>query len=435
MQFVHSQNEHIKEFNLFTLTPTRNAVERMQWIEYRPLARHSEGAPIDIIIPGKGSDYIDLKRSWMHVKFKVVKVDGTNVGVDDKLSTINNTLHSLFSQVDVFFNGILVSASTINYHYKAYLDILLNNDKNAKETHLMTHGFIKDTAGYMNATDVMEGGNSGMADRHSLIAGSKIAHLHGALMCDVTQLDKWVVNGVDVHLRLWPSKPDFVLVKDAAIVGNFKITVDDIFYRVCKVTPKPEILMAQSNALSKSPALYNYDRSRIQTYGIASGSYLFREDNVFQYEKPTRVVLGFVTSQSFSGSLTQNPYDFQNLDVSQVALYVDDLSLPAQPMKLNFPNKDYLEAYYSMISGLGLDIQDRGNDITIDEYDSGYCFFVFDLRGGLGNGTLSTLEKRNIRIEVNFRTPLPNPITALVYGTFADVFQIDKARNVLPRKL
>ena len=154
MQFEESQNKNIKELNLFTLPSTQNAVKRLQWVEVRPLGQVLENAPIDFVIPGNGSDYIDLKRSHLNVHLKVVKGDGSDMPADAHVSIINNILQSMWSQVDTFLNQQLVSSSTNNYAYKAYFDTLLSNDKNAKETRLGTQGWHKDTAGYMDETNI-----------------------------------------------------------------------------------------------------------------------------------------------------------------------------------------------------------------------------------------------------------------------------------------
>ena len=74
------------------------------------------------------------------------------MGPDDHLSIINLPLQSLWSQIKVFLNKQIVSSSTNNYTYKAYLETLLFNVKNIKEMRLQMQGWYKDTPGVLDAT-------------------------------------------------------------------------------------------------------------------------------------------------------------------------------------------------------------------------------------------------------------------------------------------
>ena len=48
------------------------------------------------------------------------------------VAPINNTLHSLLSQIDVSFNDVNVSSATTTYRYKAYIETHLNYGTDAK---------------------------------------------------------------------------------------------------------------------------------------------------------------------------------------------------------------------------------------------------------------------------------------------------------------
>lgn len=61
------------------------AVEKIYFAEYRPVsAYNTEDAPIEISIPGQGNEYIDLRRSRLYAKCKIVKSDGTALASQGK---------------------------------------------------------------------------------------------------------------------------------------------------------------------------------------------------------------------------------------------------------------------------------------------------------------------------------------------------------------
>ena len=52
------------------------------------------------------------------------------------VAPVNNTLHSLFSQLDVSLNDVPISSSTPTYLYRAYIETHLNYGNDAKESSL-----------------------------------------------------------------------------------------------------------------------------------------------------------------------------------------------------------------------------------------------------------------------------------------------------------
>lgn len=84
------------ELSLFTVPPNQVAVEKLYFAEHRPVsAYNTEGAPIEISIPGQGNEYIDLRRSRLYAKCKIVKTDGAALESQEKTGIINLPLQSL----------------------------------------------------------------------------------------------------------------------------------------------------------------------------------------------------------------------------------------------------------------------------------------------------------------------------------------------------
>ena len=135
------------ELMLFQPPVVNSGVDYVQWMECRPLNQLTEDGSVDLQVTGQGSQYLDLQRSRLYVKAQIVKEDGSNVGADEKVTPANLWLHSLFSQVDVYFEQKLVSTAGSNYAYKAYLDVLLSYGIDAKESQCQTQLYYKDSAG------------------------------------------------------------------------------------------------------------------------------------------------------------------------------------------------------------------------------------------------------------------------------------------------
>ena len=70
------------------------------------------------------------------------------------LGPVYNWLHSLFSQVDVCTNGLLVTPSPNTYAYRAYIETLLSYGTEARKSQMLSQLWYKDTADRMDAIDV-----------------------------------------------------------------------------------------------------------------------------------------------------------------------------------------------------------------------------------------------------------------------------------------
>ena len=125
----------------------------------------NKGSAIEFNVPGTSNDYIDLAKTRLHVKLRILRTDGTPIDSSDEVSLSNLCLHSLWCQVDVSLGQKVITTSIgINYPYKAILDVLLHYGHDAKDSQLQAEGYYKDTAGAMDMTS----GNSGYLQRRTL---------------------------------------------------------------------------------------------------------------------------------------------------------------------------------------------------------------------------------------------------------------------------
>ena len=57
---------------------------------------------------------------------------------------VNNFGHSLFNQMNVSFNGVLMTEQSNAYHQKAYLETLQNYNRQEGETTLAAQGWVNE---------------------------------------------------------------------------------------------------------------------------------------------------------------------------------------------------------------------------------------------------------------------------------------------------
>lgn len=431
MSFLHHHScECIKsELDLFALPSTQTSIENGQWINYKPISSLTDDGPIEFQIPGTGDDYIDLSHTLIHIKAKILNQDLTALAAATNVAPINNWLHSLFSQLDIYLNQKLISPPNNTYGYRAYIETLLNYAPAAKDSHLTCGLWYNDTAGNMNNTDDQ---NTGFIERQKFVKESKevemIGHLHG----DIFNQEKFLINGVEMSVKLVRSRDSFNLMCSTEDV-RLKVIITDATLMIRKARINPSVLLAHQKVLSSTAAKYPITRAEVKVLTIPAGIQGKTLDNVFLGQIPKRCIVGFVDNSAFNGSYTRNPYDFDNFGINTFSLYIDGKQIPSKALQPVFSNNIFTSAYHTLFSGTGIHFLNDGNGINRNSYANGYCLMAFDLTPDLSAHATThwnLIKHGSVRLEVRFERALTRTVNCIVYAEFDNIIEIDKNRNV-----
>ena len=270
MSYVHPFSKRCdkSEVDLFRVPPTQQSLERGRWIDYAPISSvQNPDSAITFLIAGT-DEYIDLSKTILTVTGNIMKKDGTTKldgGAQSNVAPVNNFLHSLFRQVDVYLNGKQVTPAMGTYAYRSYIETLLNYDVSAKQSQFSSALYYKDTAGEMDSngslpsaktlnyklpgsTDATVGnnastkyyhpgsGNQGFAQRHKFITSGVQFVLSGPIFSDIFMTDRLLLNMMDLKVVLNRSTDSFSLMEignDSPIEPRVHLT--DVVLKVRKV--------------------------------------------------------------------------------------------------------------------------------------------------------------------------------------------------------
>ena len=415
--------------DLFSVPPTQTAVRDGQWVEYHPLATLAPNAPIEFIVSGATADYIDMNNSYLHVKAKVTKNDGSApLAAEVGFAPVNYWMHSLFSQVDVLLNDTLVTPSENTYPYRAYIESTLNYGREAKETHLTSALYYQDTAEQLDSRD--ETLNAGFKKRHDHAHQGRVVDMEGRLHCDIFHQNRLIMNGVDVKIRLIPSKSSFNLIGPDDTYRSI-ITHASFFAR--KIRLNPAVALAQAKALEIAPAKYPVKRVVVKTFTVPRGNASVVQDNLFLSQTPNRLVIGLVASDAFNGSIITNPFHFATHDVSFLSLYLDGKQVPSKPLQPNFAEGQFIRSYYNSMVASGLANRDAGSNISRDDFAGGFALYSLDLTPSLldDNELFELVKSGALRLEIKFSRAQNASLTVVVWAEMDNMIEIDRSRQVL----
>lgn len=423
---MHKTATTKSELDIFAVPPTQNSVESGQMQCYRPFSTLSDNSPIEFLVSGHGDEYIDLTHTMLYVTARINTTPATANEVPN-VAPVNNWLHSMFSQVDIYLNQKCITPPSNCYNYRSYVENLLNYGNDAKSSHLTTNFWYKDTASKMDNTD---DNNSGFKIRKNLVKNSRIVDMYGNLHCDLFNQDKYLINGVEMKIKLQRAKTAFQIM--ATGNSNPSITILEAVLYVRKIKINPSILIAHARALSVATAKYPITRVDVKTISIPIDVQSKTIDNLYLGQLPKRCIIGFVENKAFNGDLSLNPYNFQNFRHNFLSFYLDSVQIPSTPLTPDFTNHLYTRSYHTLFSGSGIHFSDTGNCVTKDEYPHGFCLAAFDLTSDLSSNEShwNIIKSGCLRLEVRFEEPLTKTITAIIFAEFDNVIEIDKNRNV-----
>ena len=237
----------------------------------------------------------------------------------------NNTLHSLFSHVELFLNGKLISSSNNNYHHAAFVETELTTDPISKKTWACCQGYQYRPNKKKNL-EIKDGIMKKFSD-----LGKCSLHLYGAPHVDFLDCERVLLPGVTLHLRFYRSPNQCALetltdLDEAAAKALDQNTPVVVIERaslfVNKIVLSDTVKLSIERALTKSCAIYPYIENSTKSFIIQSGQNCFVKENVFGTEPIRRLTLCMVRNRFFRGATTASTlFRYEKFDLQRVELH------------------------------------------------------------------------------------------------------------------
>ena len=174
--------------------------------------------------------------------------------------------------------------------------------------------------------------NQGLQKRWEYTKGSRTAYCTIRLESDVLSHGKYLPNGVDMKIKISRSKPAFALhTTSTGVQSEYKIEFIDPKLIVTWSKIFPPVWVNQNNRLARDEARYLIRRTTIKPITIPARTLTFTADNVTVGQIPKRVLVMFVKNSAVDGNYRQNPYNFETINLTRIALYVNGRCVPSMP--------------------------------------------------------------------------------------------------------
>lgn len=415
------------ELDLFTVPFTQTSIVGGSWVKISCSSK-LESNVLKFELTSTNSEYVSLSDTQLFVKVKITKTDrneekGFNDTDDKSVGVANNTLHTLFSQVQIYLNNKIVENNNARYMQRAYLENLLCYSKEAKEILLEREGWVKDKFDVDKET-----ANTGWAERRKKFFDKNEVQLSGKLHCDMFNTNKLLLNNVSVRVELTRNDPKFVIKGEAAQCEPYNFTFTEAYLMMRRVEISPSVMLAHAMALEKTTAKYPIKRVFVNYHHVTPSTNKAIISNIHHGIVPNRILFFFLANNSHYGAFDTNQFNYKHLDISRFKLTVGNKCYPyAEPLELDFDKNSYAQAYSLIFKN----IREAPNDISYSDYKNGNTVFAFDLTPDLcSEDHYSLLKDGSIDLEIDFNKPTTNALVCYTYSEFDNIVEITKERNV-----
>ena len=209
----------------------------------------------------------------------------------------------------------------------------------------------------------------------------------------ITQASTKDIN-LENSVKLCSYKEERILIFLARVNNNFallcaaenlafKVSFQEVTFCLRKVQLSPQKFQSIQQRLEKTPALYPINHVEIKTHSVAQGLSSLNWENAILGQIPNRAFVAMTENVAFTGSYTKNPFLFKHNHLTSAGAYVNDKSIPANPITLNIQSGDFLDCDRSLFTTTRKINRDEEIGITRNEYKDGFSLFDFDLSPAL----------------------------------------------------
>lgn len=420
---------------------------------------------IEFDVPASSKDFINLGKSEVQMKVRILKNKENSDSFDVHKTTDATTGEETFDYdaatteivlpLDSFFqtqwqdvvltlNDTVVSDSNLDFGYRAYMDMLIRTVDDQMKRLSYKWLYTKDE-GQKRKTIVnpYAAKDDGAIQRWRRVKSNNTVQLGGRVWTDFWKHPKLLLmNGVRLNLKLIPYDNKFRF-RVTPTGTSFVYQIEEIKMKLRYVTLSQVSLQGVANVLKSHPILYPFVRTQCLKIPLTKGRRDYHFPDLFNRQVPIDLVMGMVDQAADHGSLELDPFYFNRNNVENVAFYVDNVSIPGEPLEfgpqLPFePGRDederarYDEWQLNALESIWEVAGSSRNGFNMKTYQDGNFLIAFKTDPTVPAHVpyWGAIKMGNTALRLRFRDPLPTEQNLILLARFPAVVSISKNRVV-----
>ena len=371
------------------------------------------------LVKGRGYETYNTKEVKKEHKEKA-KAEEEETAEDEEATVplvthVNNILHSIFSNVEVYINNQQIYNSNGLYAHKSHIS---NNFKRA----VSEYKGVLHCEGYDDEEfpdEIMEAPLSEpfFTRRMKMLSRPDGFMLYGKLGVDFFSTSELLYPNMKVRQRLIRARPNFYMISDNP---NVSLGIVDCSLYTRRIALKDDYHKKRMDMLAYTPVEFNYLETIANTFIIPARQNQFIQENIFNNAPVRRIAIAMKTNSAFTGSHTENPFWYQQFELRQIRILRG-----GQPI-VDFDAADNFRLYVTTMKAMNF--QDDIPSIPIDNFKDHYVL-VFDLtsmQDATENCHYPELVGEPLRLELNFTFPLEHVTELIVLGERMSSVAVDR---------
>lgn len=411
-----------------------------------PVSESSE--VLEFQLPVSSTHYTNLSKSFLYLRVKVVKNDGTELINNSKTAPVNLLFSSLFRSLDIFINNVNLTASDNNYGYTSYFQRMLTSTKTDKETKLQSELFFPSSS----SNSISESNNM---YKNLLKAAKNDIEMYSVINHALFEQKRQFPPGINIKLRFRLNSPLFYLitetlrtttsggassgVQSGGIAGGAPSTVTTIttpFTDKCilletyidlhRSISNSKIQNHHESLLSRGSKIhYPLKNRNCLSYVIQSGSITHVSETLLN-KKPTFACISLIDTKGFNGSENIDPFGFYDCNLISASMLVNgEKNLFSNP-KFSVPDKQYMKYYRQLFN-----IMNKNNEtmnISVEDFTTNGMFIIplhFN-DDSFKTDRTTVPEDCTIKVSLTFKEATEKNYSVLFFYCYDQLLSIDK---------
>ena len=384
--------------------------------------------------------YVDLRQTYLALKIKLVKGRGftsykttekeehkedavfTETGDGDveiigddegvpHITHVNNILHSIFSNAELYINNHQIYNSKGLYAHKSHIS---NNFKSTLSDykgvlHCEGYDYEDDQENLVEVpffTRIMK--------LYSRLDGFM---LYGKLGIDFLTTSELLYPNIEVRIPLIRAQPNFYMISDNP---NVSLGFVDCSLHTWRVMQKEDYHKKRMSQLAYAPVEYNYMETLAKTFIIPARQNQFIQENIFNNAPIFRIAIAMNSNSAFTGFFAENPFWYQQFNLRDIRILRG-----GQPI-VHHDTTDNCRLYVTTMKAMNF--QDDIPSIPVDNFKDHYVL-VFDLtsmQDATEHCHYPELIGGPLRLELYFSSLLENVTEVIVLSERMSFVAVDK---------
>lgn len=379
---------------------------------------------LEFDIPVSNTHYTNLGKSFLYLRLKVKKQDGTVLDTTSATSIGNLIFSSMFKNIEIYINNILCSQSTNNYAYTAFMNRILGSTKVEMDTKLQSELYVPST----NALP-MDAENKMYTTLKEKTSGSKSIELYSNINHSLFEIKKYFPPSISIKIRMRIASPKFCLFgtkSTTAVKFTDKLVLEESYLDVYRSVANSKIMSLHESLLGKNGKIfYPFKERDTYSYLVDIGN-ITHVSQTLLHKVPSFVMIGLVDSDAYYGAENLDPFQFNHFNLVSANLLVNGEKQMHSNFKFSVADSQYIKLYRSLFSFTNAE----GNTVNISEDEfTKYGKFLIPLLysdDSFKTDRCIVGQPGDIKVSLEFSGATTKKIAVIVYFIYDRVLSIDK---------